>query len=281
MNVKFITMTEQVIVFWNNKYVTSSQSDFHNHSTSGMLYEVVRVMEGIPLFLDDHIQRLRQSVDIAGHYGVFPEPAFFEEIIFGLIKKNKRDAGNIQINIVTENNEFNTYSSFIPHSYPSAEAYKKGVNTDFLFAERKTPEAKVIQKKLRQRANDMINQKSLFEVILVDKQQMVTEGSRSNIFIVHNDEIFTAPLNMVLGGITRKKTIAVLDDMNRNVIEEPWNYRRVLEHADAIFLTGTSPKIMPIASCGGVTFNVENIIVREVMKRYNVIIEEYIQSRKP
>jgi branched-chain amino acid aminotransferase len=54
-----------------------------------------------------------------------------------------------------------------------------------------------------------------------------------------------------------------------------------LKHFDAAFITGTSPKILPISKIDGFSFNPKNDIVRQLMKRYEDLIVAYLklQSR--
>jgi branched-chain amino acid aminotransferase len=49
-----------------------------------------------------------------------------------------------------------------------------------------------------------------------------------------------------------------------------------LQYFDAAFITGTSPKILPIQQIDGFSFNPENQIVRLLMKSYDDLIDKYL-----
>ena len=249
-------------------------------SNKPILYEVIRVIEGIPLFLKDHLNRLQNSASHVSFLGSFPEEKEIANIIAALILKNHRQTGNIQINLILTAKKPKLYCFFIPHHYPTQEQYVTGIKTDFLFAERKNPSAKIIQKNLRQRANEMIKAKELYEVLLVDRFEMVTEGSRSNLFIVSNEALYTAPLNAVLGGITRTKIFDIALLHNMPIYEKQWKYQDILTRAEALFITGTSPNVLSVAQCGSSTYPANHTMIAKISTAYNQLIEDYIHVKK-
>ncbi|PID93431.1 MAG: hypothetical protein CSA95_07665 [Bacteroidetes bacterium] len=273
-------MPTEEFIYYRGAFLPSSSCDIREYNTHGVLYEVVRIMEEVPLFLEDHILRLKQSIALTSDaICTPPDLSFFEETIRELIKRNKRSTGNIKIVLLPHKAE-EILLCFIPHSYPHERQYANGVSTNFLFAERTAPQAKVHQQQLREKADRMIAQQALYEVLLVDSHHYVTEGSRANLFIVSGTTLYTAPPSMVLGGITRQKVMEILHGMKQPVKEEAWTYHRIIEEAEALFLTGTSPKILPIASCGTTHFKVRHKLVHHIMKQYDQIITHYIRIRK-
>lgn len=273
-------MNTKEIAFCGGTFETVDLCANFPASNSPILYEVIRVIEGIPLFLEDHLNRMQNSALQLSFWGSLPEEKKISNIIADLILKNNRQTGNIQINIVLTPNEPKLYCFFIPFHYPSQEQYLSGIKTDFLFAERKNPSAKIIQKSLRDRANEMIKTKGLYEVLLVDRFEMVTEGSRSNLFIVSNEELYTAPLNVVLGGITRTKIFDIAKLYNIPINETQWKYQDILTRADALFITGTSPNVLSVSQCGSSTYPADHTIITKISTAYNQLILNYIRDKK-
>ena len=187
-----------------------------------------------------------------------------------LIQKNKVDNGNLLISFKT-----NLKIYFIPHNYPSLEMYSNGVECGILKAERKNPNAKVFQTLVRERANIIMSEKGLYEVVLVDNKKRITEGSRSNLFFVKGNQIITSPGNNVLLGITRQKTIQLTKDLGY-VFCEKEVFLSELSTFDSIFITGTSPKILPVNRIGNVCFNPQNEITQKLIYSFNKLIESYI-----
>lgn len=257
-----------------------SEDDFLRKklNSESAVYEVVRVKEGVALFLVDHFLRMNASLKSKGFDEVwnFPE---FKEKVETLIAVNQKSEGNIKIVFLPGSHEPNQLFAFIPHSYPTSEMYLHGVSVGLLFAERKNPNAKVIQSSVRERANQMIQEQRLYEVLLVDREGAVTEGSRSNVFFVKGDIFYTAPASKVLVGITRTKVIECLRELNFELVECAVSAQAIGDF-DAVFLTGTSPKVLPVDRVEDCIFRTDLPAVAQLMERYDQMIEAYIRQEK-
>jgi len=251
----------------------SSFSGISFHSDQSV-YEVIRVIEGIPLFLEDHFDRLLRSMQIQGimFQMAFPD---FKQNIAELVRVNQKMEGNIKFVYSVAERNIHWAFSFLPHSYPTPEDYLSGVVTDLLFAERQNPNAKVIQTGIRNEANQMILDRKLYEVLLVDSDGLITEGSRSNVFFVKNDVFYTAPASMILEGITWKKVLVCLNELDFSIVKEAVSIHEISQF-DAAFMTGTSPKILPIRLIGSQVFDVRNNAVVRLMESYDKMILDYI-----
>jgi len=238
------------------------------------VYEVIRIVDGTALFLEDHFQRFVNSVKLQ-QIDFRLSFTDFKQRITELVSINKQTEGNVKFVCFVEKNERKWVASFIPHSYPSADDYKNGVATDLLFAERDNPNAKVIKKELRLLANKAIADKNLYEVLLVNQQGKITEGSRSNVFFCKSNELYTAPASLILEGITRQKVSQCVKKLEINLIEEAISVDE-LDGFDAAFITGTSPKVLPIRAVGNLQFNTQNKIVTSLIAEYNRMIDDYL-----
>ena len=248
-----------------------SVKQFISGENEGGIYEVLRVVNGNPLFLEDHLERLFHSAQLAGKNIGYSESQI-SDFLMNLIEKNKATVGNILISC-----KLNLEAFFVAHVYPTDKMYTEGVVCGILKAERDNPNAKVLQTGLRKKADIIISEKGFFEVILVDHLGKITEGSRSNIFFVSENKIVTSPANRVLVGITRQKTIQMAGELDITVDEREVNFSE-LQSFDAAFITGTSPKILPILKIDAFKFNPQNQIVGQLMKKYDKLIEEYVKK---
>ncbi|MBN1926540.1 MAG: aminotransferase class IV family protein [Prolixibacteraceae bacterium] len=243
-----------------------------------VVYEVLRVIDGVPLFFDDHFARLEHSCSLSGFIQPYDKQRLYR-LINDLIERNCILTGNIMLKIAfQEERSPEVLLHFIPHKYPSQNDYMNGVSVGFLKAERNNPEAK-IEQNVRNLANAMLYDKSLYEVLLVDHNDCITEGSRSNVFFVKDDELYTAPQHKVLTGITMAKVIGIAKKANI-----PVNYSEIkmadLGNFQAIFLTGTSPKILPVAQAGNIRYEIGIPIVKKIMGLYEKMMETDISDQK-
>lgn len=241
------------------------------------IYEVIRVIDGMALFLEDHFERLISSIKIRG-LEFKMEFSEFRRNIAKLAKLNRIQNGNVKF-VLAEVEKINHWSfSFIPHSYPTFTDYEKGVATGLFFAERENPNAKIIQNTVSGKANQLIAEQKLYEVLLADRNGMITEGSRSNVFFVKGNIFFTAPASKVLIGVTRKKVMRCLNELDFTIIEEAVSTSEI-SGFDAVFLTGTSPKVLPVNCIDAIQFPAKNLFVERLIVKYNLMIEKYLKAQ--
>lgn len=243
-----------------------------------VVYEVIRFIDGIPLFFDDHFKRLKHSLELVNQL-IELDPIQLLSNLMLLAEKNEIRIGNLMLQISFSGSTFMLQAWFIPHKYPTEVDYEKGVTTDLLYAERNNPEAKVVNNTVRDAANNLIAEKGVYEVLLVNNQNGICEGSRTNFFAVKGNVLHTAPLNKVLHGITLLK---VLDIAAKHKIPVVFEEIKVsdLANYDALFLTGTSPKVLPISSVGELIFCTKNEILRLITDKYNELIASDIKQKK-
>jgi len=83
------------------------------------------------------------------------------------------------------------------------------------------------------------------EAIMLDHNGYVAEGTGENLFAIRNGVIKTPAIMNILGGITRKTAIQILNELGYTVAETQFG-RDALYVADEVFMTGTAAEITPI-----------------------------------
>lgn len=252
---------------FEDTYVTEGKS----------LYEVIRIVDSRPLFLERHLCRLENSARVAGLELWIPMEDIKTSII-ELIHINRCSAGNMKLVFNYGEHENNFLMYFIKYHYPDIEEYRKGVDTLLFFGERENPNAKIIDMDFRKRIDARIKEKSVFEAILVDRNGNITEGSRSNIFFIKDRELITAPVEQVLPGTTRQVIMEIALEMGIDAVEKKVNYRDI-DKFDAVFISGTSPKVLPVRSIDDVEFtSSQNEILIDIMRAYDRRVHDDIKN---
>lgn len=243
------------------------------------LYEVIRIEKGIPLFVEKNLKRLINSSKVTK----LILPMTSEEIrkkINKLIKVNGVEIGNIKIVFNFYNNKCSFYAYFIKHNYPTEDQYNNGVDTIFYHGERVNPNAKIVNLKFRSAVEEKIKKCNAYEAILVDHKGNVTEGNRSNIFMVKDNVVYTAPLEDVLPGTTRDSIIDVTLKCGYKFMEKRINYMDAVE-MDGMFISGTLSKVLPIRKVEDFQLNSsENEVIRNIMRKYDEKIRKYIDENR-
>jgi branched-chain amino acid aminotransferase len=259
-----------------------STCDFNGYDTSltGFVYEVVRVIDGVPLFLEDHVNRLKASAEAAAINLPVSEKFIFQSFK-ALIINNKVSEGNIKCVLGNRSANSIYYAAwFQPRFYPAAELYNTGVTVGLLDEGRNNPEAKVWRADFQERILKQKQEQQVFDLILIPDGSL-TEGTKTNIFLIKNNAVFTASSDQVLQGITRTKLVELAKENNIPLHEQNLVLADLLA-ADAVFLTGTSPKILPVKSVLDQTtvYQVDHPVLQKFIKLYDELIQQYIARHK-
>lgn len=230
------------------------------------VYEVLRMVKGSPIFFFDHMERLSTSVKLQKKE-FLADIDTLRKAIINLTRSDKKKEANLKI-VFNYNQGINNYLVyFIESSYPSEQQYRTGVKGILFFAERKDPESKVINHKLRSSIYHKLIHEGGYEAILVNENNLITEGSRSNIFFIKGDILFTAPDNMVLRGITRKHILDICSENKIKVEFSSVNADEITQY-DSVFMTGTSPMVLPFNCIDDKLFSIKFPLIEKLRTIY-------------
>lgn len=260
-----------------NIYDTKEFDNIYRDSPPS-IYEVIRIIDGIPLFLEEHYQRLKNSAEIIGN----EISMSFENIksnIDKMIKLNNISNYNIKIVVNSFSQNTDYYFFFIKSSYPDENLYRLGIRTFLYDTIRENPNVKIINKSLRKEVDALLSKNNCYEALLVNSSGEVTEGSRSNLFFIKDGRVYTSPPEDVLMGITRQRIIKLCTENNIEVVEVPI-YSKSLNSYEAAFISGTSPKVLPISVIDDISFSTSNKTLLKVMEIYNMEIDNYLKLHR-
>lgn len=244
-----------------------------------IIYEVVHVVKSTPVFFLDHIKRLKNSILRSS----LAEPSY-DQLVSStklLLDREPVAENNIKISVVYRLNHEKPDSAiyFIPSKYPTYNDKHYGVSVKTVNATRLKPEIKVENKTLRKRADEIIDRDGYYEVLLVNNEGYITEGSRSNIFFVKSGGVVTASSDMVLSGITRDKVLQICAKLGVGVAEDCLNANQLSE-IDGGFITGTSPGVLAIGKVDDVTLDVNIDLIKQIALEYEALIQAEVENRQ-
>ncbi len=244
------------------------------------IYEVIRIIDGVPLFFQDHLNRMYDSANLID-FQIPREEKEIREDIRTLILKNKVDRLNVKLLAADVDHMGKVFLVYnIESFYPSKEYYIKGIHTTLFYYERDNPNAKVLVTSFKEDVAKALKEKEAFEALLVNKSGYIPEGSRSNMFFVKGDKVYTAKASEVLIGITRKYIFNVCDKLNIKIVEESIHVDD-LDKLDGAFMSGTSVNVLPISSIDNIKLDsVNNRIISEINRAYIGEMNKYILSHK-
>ncbi len=241
------------------------------------IYELVRVMDGKALFLKEHVDRLENSFKVLNKE--VPENIKnIRDMIDEFISRAQVLNGNIKIicdRIEGPEKRIMLYESV--SSYPERALYEKGVIVATLQKSRTLPGAKIMDFDLRNLVEKIKFEKKAYEIVLVDSEGNITEGSRSNIFFYKDGILHTPPPEKVLPGITRMKVFEFCAKKDIEVKVHPIN-RKEIANFDGAFLSGTSINILPIKSIDGKPYALTEFAIELSSQFTKNIIEDVLNA---
>lgn len=265
-------------IVYNGRIVSKKDNLFTKIEEYPIVYEVIRVKDGVPLYYEDHMKRMNESAKMIG-FKCGCNPDIIMDEIRLLIERTGEENQNIKLLYTEVDNRVESYVYFVPSYYPDLSVYKKGVGVFLYHVERHNPNAKILDMKLREEIEAIKKESNSYEALLVNKEGNVTEGSKSNLFFIKDNKVITAKDKDVLKGITRKK---VLDLMNFYKIEhiEKDIKEYEINSFDGAFITGTSINILPISNIGEKEFNLKEVpLIFEMINHLNEMINNYIKEK--
>lgn len=254
------------------------------------LYEVIRIIDGIPIFIDEHLKRLKGSAD---YFKIKIDE--LEEIgkkISNLLKINKFFQGEIYIHLSRgtdnlrehgiKNIESNLSILTIPLREINEENWTTGAEVvSFNDLRHGYCSHKTVNLFANVQAKSYAYERNAYEAIMYRTDSFgryITEGGSSNYFFIKDDTVYTPELDNILPGITREKAINLLREMGEKVVQKRFYYREINE-CDEVFLVSTVSKIMPVKKVDEYNFDV-GLKTKVLKNKFNELIETYKKSRE-
>ncbi|MCH6265034.1 D-amino-acid transaminase [Neobacillus citreus] len=245
-----------ISAYFNGKFVDANDPvipiDERGHQFGDGVYEVIRIYNGKPFMLEEHVDRLYQSA-YAIKLQIDPDCGALKNTMLELI----RESGLINLDLYVQvtrgmasrNHLFPDCPvsvSMTVKPFRTIKIGEKGAGVTFLPDERWQ---NCFIKSLNLLPNILAKQsayeKGFLEAVLV-RDGKVTEGTSSNVYIVKNSSIITTPLSKhILSGITRMAVKGIAIENGIPFIEKQFTPDEMIQ-ADEIFITSTTMEIMPI-----------------------------------
>jgi D-alanine transaminase len=224
------------------------------------VYEVIRTYRGRPFKLDAHLARLdrsAQAIDLRQPYpferwvesvteglrlGDFPETKIYVQITRGTAPRDHAYAPDLQPTVLMTFRELQPLNAIVQSTGVAAMTMK-----DIRWGRCDIKSINLLANVL---ARQQAKKRGVFESILVRDGQ-VTEGAVSNVFIVQDGKLITAPEGgWILSGVTRQVVLELARHEGLTVQERYCSEQELLG-ATEVFLTGTTVEVLGVVHIDG------------------------------
>jgi branched-chain amino acid aminotransferase len=266
-------------LFVNGELHPSCEAATFDRIDGNSVYEVIKLIEGVPLFFEDHMARMQRSVALLGAEIEKPTRQVRAEIN-ELVEKN--GCADINVKLVwypeKEGSIFLTY--FVRQDFPDDGAYRRGAHVILYDGERRNPQIKAVKTSYRERVRAVREAAGAYEALLVDDKGFISEGTRSNLFFLIDHQLCTPPSDAVLLGVTRQHVMALCRVLAIDV-QEKMLPKDDLNRIEAAFITGTTIDILPIGSIGRLQLaSVGHPVIQTITRAFTEKVSAYISAEK-
>jgi D-alanine transaminase len=228
------------------------------------VYEVIKVMNGRLVWLDDHLQRLERSLAevrlteaLAGHA--------FESVLPELVERSGLVDGMVYVQVTRGTAPRDFVFPRPPHPTVLAYARVKKLPTEAeIFAgtvlhpldDQRWARCDIKSTNLLAAvlAKEEAKEAGADEALFLDSEGVVREGGSSNVFAVLDGVLRTHPLsNRILGGITRLHVIEIAREMGWKVEESAFKVAEITSEAPVgceVFTASTLKDMLPVVRVG-------------------------------
>jgi D-alanine transaminase len=224
------------------------------------VYEVIRTYGGRPFKLEAHIARLNRSAEAIAlrqpyslerwrqyiaeglRLAAFPESKIYVQLTRGVAPRDHAYSPDLEPTIVMTVRELRPLAAAV-----QAAGVEAMTVDDVRWGRCDIKSINLLANVL---ARQQAKQAGVFEAILVRNGE-VTEGSVSNVIIVENRTLITAPEGIrILSGVTRDVVLALARREGFDV-HERFPTRAQLYGASEVFLTGTTVEVLGVVRIDG------------------------------
>ncbi len=223
------------------------------------IYEVIRVYNGQPFYLNEHLTRLEKSAKAIR----LPLPYSInkmESLLQQLLEQSSITDGKIYLQISRGISPRN--HAFPLNAKPILVAYLDAIDRPVTKLEHgisaiTTADLRWLRcdiKSLNLLPAVLAKQEAVdqgCEEALLVRDEKITEGSSSNVFFVQQGKLITHPSNhLILHGITRHIAIELAHQLKIPIVYQALSQQQ-LEQIDECFITSTTVEICPVVQIDG------------------------------
>ena len=242
------------------------------------VFETMRACDGRIFLLDRHLQRLSDGLRILKIKAPCSSRRMKEQICLCLRLNFFPDA-KVRLTVWRRQGKSHIVLVSQPYHPFTKSKYQKGFQAVTLKIRRKESprlsSVKSLDCSALRKAYTRARRKGKDEALLLNREGYLVEGSRSNVFLIVNGELWTPALECgCLKGITRGAVIALARDVGvklKMVRIKPDQ----LEKAQEAFLTNSLMGVMPLTSIDGKKIGRGRAgpVTLQILKQYRTLIE--------
>ena len=247
------------------------------------IFDFFRVKDNVPLFIDDHIDRFFRSAKTTRLPLSYTKRELKDQVL-ELIQLNSAQLSGIRL-LLTGGYSEDGYTPGPPNLIVTQEAikqpgpavYQNGVTLIKHEFQREVPQVKTTGYLTGIWLMDKIKAADAMDV-LYHSHGHITELTRSNIFIVQQNDTIKTPSDKILLGITRKNVLNLARESFQ--VEESAVTLDDLNKAKEVFITSTLKRVVPVIKVDDKVYGDGNPgpVTQALMEQLNTFEDAWITN---
>ena len=221
------------------------------------IFETLKVVGGRPLFIDQHLDRLRKGCKTLNLQDVV-KPEEMKASMLKLLKYNALEEGRIRLNYFKKNHGIGIVMECSSQTYDGA-LYQTGIAIGCSDIRRNPLSPLSYIKSMNYAENILAREQAVtrgyHEAMLLNIYGHICEGSVSNLFWVREGTVYTPSLECgVLAGTVRGMVLNLCREKSLPVIEGAYTLEDI-DRAEEVFATNALMGVMPVRSIENKSYN--------------------------
>lgn len=234
------------------------------------IFETIKVIDNMPLFFQEHYDRLLKSASFFGHEFPYSIDELMEMLTI-LLSKEKIDA----IKVLYAFGKDENYIIIKGRTFDfDRKLLSCGVALDICEYGRHSKDFMLRHKTMNYMGNNYFqnSKKDAYETIFLNEMGNITEGSKTNIFFIGDQNIITPNVDQgLLPGIMRGAIIDSLRGRGLDVIEDKIELSDLSKYKGA-FITNSLIGAVPVKKIGNHEYSLDSFsILGEYLKKDGIL----------
>jgi len=236
------------------------------------VYETLKVRNGMCYFTKEHVNRLLHSAGCIELEHTL-SAAKIEEWVRALVLAYQEEAFNIKLLLMGGHEKMDAQLYIFPLApfFPKRAWYRDGVGVRSFLYERWMPQSKSLNMLPSYYYYRKAQSEGKYDALFVDSDGNMREGSRTNIYFLKDNQIFSPPKEDILEGVTMMSLEQAVKKTPFEIMYKKIPYTSISTY-DSVFLTSTSTKIIPVNSIDAVPVQISDKL-RLIMRHYNEALD--------
>ena len=246
------------------------------------LFDYFKVIDGVPVFVEDHIARLLKScvgLDLQIPY----DASALKTMIMTVIENHPVKTFAVRFLVTpgvgpdsgTKGDIPEVFCIGEPIVFPSESDIAKGWKLLSYEFTRYLHQYKSINY-LQLMANKNLLKNNNANDFLFVHNGFVSESTRANVFFVKDENTLVTSSEFILEGVTRKRLLENLPP-DFKIEVRPIKFDELPSFKEA-FISGSSKNIMPVFEIDDIHYSNDNPVTKKILQRFEKMTQDYIEQ---